>query len=228
MRVLLLDDHPLIVTALRELLSGLGPDVHTVGAGQAAQALGLLESGEPFDLVLLDLHLPDRDGFDVLAEMRAAWPRLPVVVVSSQDRDADVSRALAMGAMGFIPKRATHEVMREAVLSVLSGKVFVPPPSLRDGPQPGPPPPARPPVPEGPPVRLTRRQAQVLDLLLQGQSNKVIARQLGLSSETVKDHVQGVLRALGVATRTQAVLIARERPRLTVDALDSEFGVGGG
>ena len=139
-----------------------------------------------------------------------------MVVVSASDRSADVIRAIDLGAMGFVPKRASNETLTEALHVVMSGGIYVPPmttmagigddersrgsaePSRADTGMPKPQALAA--------FKLTPRQTDVLGLLLRGQSNKLIARELDLSVETVKDHVAAVLRALGVNSRTQAVL----------------------
>lgn len=220
MKVLLIDDHPLILSALQSVIQGLGDDVTVVGAGSAAEARAILKQDSDFDLVLLDLALGDASGFDVLAEFRAQYPALPVVVVSASDRSSDVIRAVDLGAMGFVPKRASNADLFEALRMVMSGGIYVPPMALRSF---DPPPlegdtvpsvlrvvrenadqPAGPPPLES--LGLTPRQTDVLALLLQGKPNKLIARDLNLSVETVKDHVAAVLRALNVSSRTQAVL----------------------
>jgi len=224
MKVLLVDDHPLILSALQTVIKGLGDHVNVVGAGSARAAREALQAENDFDLVLLDLQLGDADGFDLLVEFRAGYPALPVVVVSASDRASDVIRSIDLGAMGFVPKRATHETLFEALHMVMSGGIYVPPMSIGAEP---------PPVerrrtdgtqgqlnvvnqeatdsgfqtqPSLASIGLTPRQTDVLALLLKGNPNKLIARELGLSVETVKDHVAAVLRALGVSSRTQAVL----------------------
>ena len=264
MKVLLVDDHPLILSALQLVIKGLGDDVSVRGAASAAQARAALLEDADYDLVLLDLalgdadgfelltelratypalpvvvvsasdrtsdviraiDLGDADGFDLLPELRAEYPSLPVVVVSASDRASDVIRAIDLGAMGFVPKRSTNDQLFEALRMVMSGGLYVPPMMLGLDP-------ARagddtvPDVmrPAGMPGRdaqavdphkaplslasvgLTPRQSDVLALLLQGKPNKLIARELNVSVETVKDHVAAVLRALGVSSRTQAVL----------------------
>jgi DNA-binding NarL/FixJ family response regulator len=180
---------------------------------------------------------------------------LPVVIVSASENPADVRRALDGGAVGFVPKRASNEMLFEALHMVLSGGIFMPPlpglaqhlvrdqPTLSDttrsaqleeGAEPTRTPPqssvpVRPAgLPAGAPANplrddaratqalfdtlgLTPRQLEVLRLLMQGQPNKMIARELGLSVETIKDHVAAVLRALGVSSRTQAVLAVNHR-----------------
>ena len=223
MKVLLIDDHPLILAALQSVIQGMGGDVSVVGAGSARAARDTLMADADFDLVLLDLHLGDADGFDVLDELRAKYPALPVVVVSASDRTSDVIRAVDAGAMGFVPKRASTETLHEALNMVMSGGIYVPPMTMGSEPAP---------KLEGDTVPsvlrvvseqaqdsgfstgamrlaevgLTPRQTEVLGLLLKGQPNKLIAREMNLSVETVKDHVAAVLRALGVSSRTQAVL----------------------
>lgn len=224
MKVLLVDDHPLILSALQAVIQGLGDDVSVFGVASAEEARAALQRDSSFDLALMDLGLGAEDGFALLAEVRAQYPALPVVVVSATERQVDVIRAIDMGAMGFVPKRTSNRDLFEALRMVMSGGVYIPPMML--GLPPPPPggdtvpavmraaPPDQPlPAPEpAQKVRslesfgLTPRQAEVLALLLKGMPNKLIARELSLSVETVKDHVAAVLRALGVSSRTQAVL----------------------
>jgi len=223
MKVLLIDDHPLILTALESVIRGLGDDVTVVGVDSAAAARAALTKHPDFDLVLLDLSLGDADGFEVLTEFRNAYPALPVVVVSASDRASDVIRSIDLGAMGFVPKRASSQSLFQALRLVMSGGIFVPSMTLGgDGavaPGDADTTPSvmhmvggaaavsqqqRAPTLES--LGLTPRQRDVLALLLQGKPNKLIAREMHLSVETVKDHVAAVLRALGVSSRTQAVL----------------------
>ena len=227
MKVLLVDDHPLVLSALQAVIQSIGSDTTVVGVDSAAAARAALASDSDFDLVLLDLALGDADGFDVLVEFRAAYPAVPVVVVSASDRASDVIRAIDSGAMGFVPKKSSHAELHQALTLVMTGSMYVPPSmlglefgrSVASDTVPGVMRPSGE-VPLGPAARpephqklpsmkdvgLTPRQAEVLSLLLQGLPNKLIARQLNLSVETVKDHVAAVLRALGVSSRTQAVL----------------------
>jgi DNA-binding NarL/FixJ family response regulator len=229
MKVLLVDDHPLILTALQTVIQRIGSDTTVVGVDSAAAARQALREDPDRDLVLLDLSLGDADGFDVLAEFRNAYPAVPVVVVSASERASDVIRAIDLGAMGFVPKSSSHAELHEALGMVMSGSMYVPPSMLgldfarerekiaadtagaprADGQAPlgaaaRPEPHQK--LPTIDDIGLTPRQAEVLGLLLQGLPNKLIARQLNLSVETVKDHVAAVLRALNVSSRTQAVL----------------------
>ena len=232
MKVLLVDDHPLVLSALQAVIQNIGSGTTVVGVDSAAAARATLHDDPDFDLVLLDLALGDADGFDVLVEFRAAYPAVPVVVVSASDRASDVIRAIDSGAMGFVPKKSSHAELHEALRIVMTGSMYVPPSMLglefgrglgapeavsggarpgeahgHDaplGPGAGPEPHQK--LPSLKDVGLTPRQGEVLSLLLKGLPNKLIARELNLSVETVKDHVAAVLRALGVSSRTQAVL----------------------
>ena len=243
MKVLLVDDHPLILQALQTVISTMGDDVTVVGMDNADEALAALAHDADFDLVLLDLNLGDVDGFGVLARMRQDYPNLPVVVVSATDSSVDVMRVIDMGAMGFVPKRSSNRELFEALAMVMNGAVYVPPAMLglmqrrvdyvaqdtvpsvmRSAAQTQPMPGADPAAaasaaPAGTTwasqtaaeagqaiASLTPRQTEVLALLLKGLPNKLIARELNVSTETVKDHVAAVLRALNVNSRTQAVL----------------------
>src|SRR5205085_10605659 len=105
----------------------LGQHVEAIGV---AQLQVTLKADADFDMVLLDLQLGDANGFDVLAELREAYPALPVVVVSASDRASDVIRSIDMGAMGLVPKRASNETLFEALHMVMSGGIYVPPMSI--------------------------------------------------------------------------------------------------
>ena len=224
MKVLLIDDHPLILTALQNVIQGLGDHVSVVGVASAHAAREALQRDPDFDLVLLDLTLGDADGFDVLTEFRGNYPAVPVVVVSASDRASDVIRSIDLGAMGFVPKRASNDTLFEALRMVMSGGIYVPSMSLGGGGSDAPQSSSgnlaglyavrdaalgsgfqRPPAGLDA-LGLTPRQTEVLGLLLQAKPNKLIARELNLSVETVQDHVAAVLRALNVSSRTQAVL----------------------
>ena len=238
MKVLLIDDHPLILSALQTVIEGLGDDVRVIGADSAAAARQTLQQQRDFDLVLLDLQLGDASGFDVLDEFRAAYPSLPVVVISASDRASDVIRSIDQGAMGFVPKRSSTEMLAQALKLVMSGGIYVPPMSLggqealRSEPAPQPRLTQVQQAASAPGFQtagsleglsLTPRQTDVLALLLQGKPNKIIARELGVSVETIKDHVAAVLKALGVSSRTQAVLAVGQMVQRQPDAAFSTW-----
>jgi len=218
MNVLLIDDHPLILTALQTLVQGLGERVDVVPVSSARAARDTLTANADFDIALLDLQLGGDDGFALLAELRDLYPALPIVVVAASDQRDDVMRAIDLGAMGFVPKCTANALLMDALRMVMSGGIYLPPSVMRS-----------PSAPRSPThasqrlgwddtfdgeraaatletLALTPRQKEVLTLLLRGQSNKLIARALNLSVETIKDHVAAVLRTLKVSSRTQAVV----------------------
>lgn len=210
MKILIVDDHPLVRDALREHLRRLGGETEVFEACTGAKALGLAEQHPDADLLLLDLNLPDVQGFSVLMALRERHPAIPVVVLSANQDQHTVLEALDHGAMGFIPKTAGTEVMLNALRLVLSGGVYLPadvlttrflqassPPSRRR---------STGPVQTPADLGLTKRQTQVLALMVQGKPNKLICRELDLSESTVKIHIGSILRVLNVENRTQAVI----------------------
>ena len=150
------------------------------------------------------------DGFEALRQVREEFPGIPVVVVSAYDQPELVTRAIDAGAMGFIPKTSSTQILLNALRLVLSGGVYLPAELLRRHdsiPPIGPQLAANPAQLRDPrEIGLTGRQAQVLTLLVQGKPNKIICRELNLAEGTVKIHVTAILKALGVTNRTQAVI----------------------
>jgi DNA-binding NarL/FixJ family response regulator len=215
MKILVVDDHVLIRDALRGVLKELKDDADVLEASDCRQAMALIaENADDLDLILLDLGLPDRDGFSALAEVRERYPTIAVVVLSGQHDRASVVKALELGALGFIPKSGKREVMLIALQLVFKGEIYIPPEILtRD--QPATSPDGKPPVGERPHITpadlgLTERQLDVLALMMQGKSNKAICRVLNLAEPTVKNHVTAILKALKVTNRTEAVIAVRE------------------
>jgi DNA-binding NarL/FixJ family response regulator len=206
MKILVVDDHALIREALRGLFRDLKPDAMLLEAADAAGAMALLAEQPDIALVLLDLSLPDRDGRELLAELRARYPGISVVVLSGFADRANVVQALDHGAVGFIPKSAGREVMTSALNLVFSGGVYIPPEILDSGT-----PNAVRPQASPADLGLTERQVDVLALMMQGKSNKAICRLLALAEPTVKNHVTAILKTLGVSNRTEAVLAASAR-----------------
>ena len=218
MRILVADDHDLVLEGLRYTLQALFPDLDILEARSAADVQRIVALNTKFDLVVLDLVMPGADGLDLLCKLCDQLGNTPVVVLSASDDAATMRRVLDCGAAGFVPKNTLHEVMLGAFKLVMSGGVYVPPTLL-----------ARrriannradtlqsagfPATSRGRTVlsaELTERQSQVLALLEKGLPNKQIARLLGLSEHTVKIHVAAILSALGVTNRTQAVIAAQQ------------------
>jgi DNA-binding NarL/FixJ family response regulator len=216
MKILVVDDHVLIRESLRSVLKELKPDATIMEATNSREAMGLVTDDPELGLILLDLNLPDRNGFVVLTELRERHPTIPVVMLSGYHDRANVVRALDLGALGFIPKTAQRQVLVSAIGLVLSGGIYIPPEILV---RPEPAPPGR----SGPTRRganrspasprelgLTERQVEVLALMMQGKSNKAIGRRLDLAEPTVRNHVTAVLKALNVTNRTEAVIAVVE------------------
>jgi DNA-binding NarL/FixJ family response regulator len=202
-RLVIADDHPLFRDALRQTVSGVAPAAKIEEAGSFDDLTALLEQDGDVDLILLDLTMPGTSGFSGLIYLRAQYPAVPVVVVSASDDGATIRRSLDFGASGFIPKRFGVDTLRDAILKVLDGNVWVPPDTdlsaatdpemtrLRDR-----------------LVTLTPQQVRVLMMLSEGLLNKQIAYELGVSEATIKAHVSAILQKLGVESRTQAVIAA--------------------
>ena len=211
MTFLIIDDHPLVSDALAGVLRQLRPGCQVKQAASAAEALAVLREDSGFDLVLLDLRLPDRPGLELLQQIRRDHLGTAVLVLSGELDRATVQQALASGAAGCIPKSESRDVLASAIGLVLAGGTYVPPMILGGAD-----------VPAAPPaganaggvrgrsspsdLGLTERQVDVLVLLMQGKNNKLICRALGLAEPTVKNHVSAILRALDVGSRTEAVL----------------------
>ena len=206
MRILVVDDHALIRDALRGVLSELRPDATVVDAPSGDLAKTLISSATDVGLVLLDLGLPDVDGFALLSELRRSHPGIAVVVLSARQDRESMMRALDLGAVGFIPKSASRPVMLAALQLVFSGGIYVPPEILgHEGSMH-----ERPPTRDNRPpstheLGLTERQLEVLALMVLGKSNKAICRALNLAEPTVKNHVTAILRALHVSSRAEAI-----------------------
>ena len=206
MKILVVDDHVLIREALRGVLKELKGEATIIEASDSRLATQRIGENPDLELVLLDLNLPDRSGFDVLAELRERYPSMSVVVLSASDDRDNVTRALDLGALGFIPKSASREVMLSAFNLIFAGGIYVPPEILAR-PQPPRPTPAAS-VVTAASLGLTERQMDVLALMMQGKSNKAICRVLDLAEPTVKNHVTAILKALKATNRTEAVIAA--------------------
>jgi DNA-binding NarL/FixJ family response regulator len=167
----------------------------------ADEALQELERDPDRDLAVIDLMLPEMNGFSLLAILAKRFPDLPAIVVSALDDSASIQRAMKAGASGFVPKSCSSEELLDAIRIVLDGGVYTPKEdgagaSRRRG---------------GAPVQerfgLTTAQTRVMELLAQGKTNREIADLLGLSEGTVKVHMSAIFRALNVTNRAQAVLV---------------------
>jgi DNA-binding NarL/FixJ family response regulator len=204
MKILVVDDHVLIRDALRGALKELQDVTTVLEASDCSQAMRLTQEHPDLGLILLDLNLPDRDGFSVLAELRQRYPAVSIVVLSAFHDRGSVTKALDLGAVGFIPKSGQREVMLKALQLVLAGGMYIPPEILS---RPGSTLAQRNKTPvSSADLGLTERQMEVLALMMQGKSNKAIGRALDLAEPTVKTNVTAILKALKVSNRTEAVI----------------------
>jgi len=210
-KILLVDGHFLIREALRGVLKRLKSNATILEAVSGHQAMQLVSEHADIRLVLLELNLPDQDGFSVLSELRERHPAISVVVLSTRQDGDSVARALDLGALGFIPKSGQREVMLSALELVLAGGVYIPPEILLREQRPLISPKLAWVASSTRPVRpadlgLTDRQVNVLGLMMTGKSNKAISRELDLALPTVKNHVTAILKAIKVTNRTEAVI----------------------
>ena len=203
---LVVDDHPLFCDALSMTLRAVAGVARTETADSLSAALDRMDPGHGIDLVVLDLNLPDVSGLDGLIRLKAAAGDVPVVIVSSLTDHRMIAAAIQAGAAGFVPKHSQRDVFRRALGQVAAGHVFVPEGVVLESDSPA----------TGPEevirrlTQLTRQQARILELICEGKLNKQIAYELSIADATVKAHVTAIMRKLGVQTRTQAVLLARE------------------
>ena len=203
LQVLIADEQPLFREALALAVARAFVGALVTEADSTESLFDALARNRKFDLVLLDVELPGAQSFSALVQVRAAFSAVPIVVISGRKEHGIVSRAVAHGASGFIPKRFGVDTLRDAVLKVMDGDVWIPPDvdlssaadpemtRLRDR-----------------LVTLTPQQVRVLMMLSQGLLNKQIAYELGVSEATIKAHVSAILQKLGVESRTQAVIAA--------------------
>lgn len=209
-RALIVDDHPLfrdaLDTALREAFGDEAATTHAKDLASASEAL----SSHPHDLILLDLNLPDVEGFDGLTNLKAKYPTCPIVIVSATESADAFNRAQTLGAAGYMPKSLGLEEMAAVMVTVTDGGTWFPPTSGTDEHNDKAELAAR-------VASLTPAQQRVLSGLSDGLLNKQIAYDMGISIATVKAHMTAIFRKLGANNRTQALLIYKEGTSLSGD-----------
>lgn len=232
MKILAVDDHALIREGLRAILHGSDPDLVFIEACDGQSALLRLTEHQDIEMALLDVRMPDCDGIELMSQLQARNPALPVVMLSAECDADTVRRAIDNGASGFLSKASLNQVLVSALNLIIAGGIYIPPEVMRRAPAQTPPagvslqavsashPEAtesvRPLVPAvttasgtaATELGLTDRQTDVLVRLLEGKSNKQICRELDLAEATVKVHVRAILRVLGVNSRTEAMVAA--------------------
>jgi DNA-binding NarL/FixJ family response regulator len=199
MDVLIIDDHPLFRAGIATLVAGIAEGARLIELTSCEEALEWLSANPSPAVVLLDLKLPGMDGMTGLSVLRDASPATPLVVLSATEDAGQVRRALAAGAMGYIPKSSDSAVIAHAIRLVLAGGVYLPVNVMDDAVEAG-----GEALPAADEIVLTRRQREVLELLAHGQSNKEIASALDLAENTVRVHVAAILRSLDARNRTEA------------------------
>ena len=200
-RILITDDHPVVRDGLRGMISG-EPDFEVVGeAGNGKEAVALTGELRP-DVVLMDLRMPEMDGVTAIGGIKADYPEVQILVLTTYESDADILRAIETGATGYLLKDTPREELFGAIRLVAEGKSPLAPgvatrlmQRMRDTDEEG----------------LSTREIEVLELVARGTSNKEIAKQLWVSETTVKSHMLHIFDKLGVTDRTAAVTVAIEK-----------------
>ncbi|WP_146344391.1 response regulator [Phaeobacter marinintestinus] len=202
---LIVDDHPLFCDALSMTLQAVSGIRQVTTADCMKSALEAVASGAQPDLIVLDLNLPDVNGLSGLLRLRNS-SKAPIMVVSSMADNRILSSVIHAGASGFVPKHSQRDVFKTAIETLTNGERFIPPGYvlLSD---------ARAEEEQDSASRLaslTNQQARILQLICEGKLNKQIAFDLSIAETTVKAHVTAIMRKLGVQSRTQAVLLAKD------------------
>jgi DNA-binding NarL/FixJ family response regulator len=198
-QVLLVDDHPLFRQALHTVIKAAKPQLMITEAGTLEGARGALSGSARFALVLLDMKLPDSEGFSGLLQLRGEFPATPIVIISTTEDASVIARAIALGAAGYVPKSSSRAQITQALDAVLSGEIWSPlsmateqMPSLVKS-----------------VASLSPAQLRILMGLRRGMRNKEIAYEMNVSEVTVKCYMTTMFRKLGVTNRTQALIVAQ-------------------
>jgi DNA-binding NarL/FixJ family response regulator len=201
-KMLVADDHEVVRSGLKTLVAGADIDI-VAEAISGVQAVEMALQGDP-DVVLLDIRMPDGDGLTALGRIKLDKPELPVLMLSAYDNPTYVARAVALGAAGYVLKTASKEKLIQSIRTAAAGESAWTREELRrvTGAL------ATPRLAADVEVPLTQRESEVLRQLALGLTNKEIAQALHISYETVKEHVQHILRKVGVSDRTQAAVWA--------------------
>lgn len=205
LRLMVVDDHPVVIAGLHAMLAGTELKI-VAEASSCSEALAVIEDATP-DVLLLDVRLPDEDGVHCLGKIREAGHRTPALMFSGYENPTFVARASALGASGYLTKTASKSELTSAILKVAEGQTCWTREDLRKltGAL------ATQRIEDDLEAPLTKREAEVLKQLAFGLTNKEIAKALGISYETVKEHVQHILRKVGVSDRTQVAVWAVRR-----------------
>lgn len=201
-RLLVADDHEVVRSGLRTMLANTEIKI-IAEVTTGAEAVKYVLNNE-VDVALLDIRMPDGDGLTALGRIKLDKPDMPVLILSTFDNPTYIARAVALGASGYVLKGCTREKLIEAIRTAAAGESAWTRDELRrvTGAL------ATPRLTGDVEVPLTQRESEVLRQLAYGLTNKEIAQALHISYETVKEHVQHILRKIGVTDRTQAAVWA--------------------
>jgi len=205
MQILLIDDHPLFRSGIAAVVAELAAAIQCIEVSRCEEALRLIACGAQFELILLDLNLPGMDGLTGLAKLRDATPSTPIVMLSASENAAKIKQAINAGAMGYIPKSSSRDIILNALRLALAGGVYLPRNLTHTAAESG---------EKESDVNghgLTARQHEVINLVAMGKSNKEIAYRLGMAENTVRVHVAAILKLLNVKNRTEAGYAATQR-----------------
>lgn len=194
-KVLIADDHPLYRSALRTVLGITSPNYEVAEADSFSAAVEQLARQDDFELVLLDLNMPGVKAFSGVIEIRKAFPLVPVVVVSGEDKPSTISQIKKLGAAGFLSKTATPKEIGDCLSAIENGEEWFPD-GLDDSPQLS---------FSDLLTKLTPQQYRIAQMIAEGLLNKQIAYELSITEPTVKSHVTSILRKLGVRDRKQLI-----------------------
>ncbi len=201
-KILIIDDHPIFRHAMTTILRRRFEDTEIKEAGSLAAANELLKTDSDYDLVMLDLNMPDSNGLSGLLDLRNHYPSSPVVIISAETEKQSILQSISYGAVGFISKSSSIEEIASSIESIFEGNVCLPSDILRNNSDTQK---AEPKISPEKIRSLTRKELTVLKYLNQGLANKVIAYELHISETTVKSHVSSILRKLGASSRVQVV-----------------------
>ncbi|PKU26530.1 response regulator transcription factor [Telmatospirillum siberiense] len=202
MHILVADDHNLIRDGLKPFLYELDHEATILDAANFDDAFAMANASESLDLVLLDLKMPGMNGLQGVERMRRAHPNVPVVILSGHVERDEVLAAVKAGAAGYIPKTISGTALINALKLVLEGESYLPSSILLDNT------PIERKIPTSPLATLSAREREILGYLIEGMTNKEIARRLDLQEITIKIHLRNVYRKIGAINRAQAVRIA--------------------
>lgn len=209
LRILIADDHPLYRDALELVVNDVYPSATIISCASQSEVLDAVQGDDSFDLILLDLKLPDAKNFSCLTLVRDRTSVTPIVIVSGVEESTTMREAIELGATGYLPKSSSRATMQNALQLVMAGGVFMPASAVSSSWFRSATPQHRRKSETGH-SSLTERQQTVLGIMAQGKSNKAIANELSITEITVKAHVSAILRKLGVSNRVQAAMLAKE------------------